>query len=75
MEHCAAHTDFSESGKVSSGGFFSGDGSSRSRFCTVNVTMRGGAVAAMNYVGPTGGLLTPNEQCAFAVANCMPKDN
>ena len=43
---------------------------SSSRFCTVNVTMTNGYVSALNYVGPTGGLLSPNEQCAFVVANC-----
>jgi hypothetical protein len=35
--------------------------------------MTNGAVSAMNYLGPTGGLLTPNEQCAFAVANFVGK--
>ena len=38
--------------------------------CTVNVTMMGGKVKRMNYVGPTGGLLSQNEQCFFTVANC-----
>jgi hypothetical protein len=38
--------------------------------CTVNVTMMDGKVKRMNYVGPTGGLLSQNEQCFFAVANC-----
>jgi outer membrane protein assembly factor BamE (lipoprotein component of BamABCDE complex) len=39
-------------------------------YCTVNVTMTSGRVNRVNYVGPTGGLLTPGEQCAFAVQNC-----
>jgi outer membrane protein assembly factor BamE (lipoprotein component of BamABCDE complex) len=30
--------------------------------CTVNVTMMDGRVSRMNYVGPTGGLLSQNEQ-------------
>jgi len=38
--------------------------------CTVNVTMMDGKVKRMNYVGPTGGLLSQNEQCFFTVANC-----
>src|SRR5262245_25621695 len=38
--------------------------------CTVNVTMMDGKVKRMNYVGPTGGQLSQNEQCFFAVANC-----
>jgi hypothetical protein len=46
-------------------------GTSTTRHCTVNVTLTDGHVNALNYLGPTGGLLTPNEQCAFAVANCV----
>lgn len=40
------------------------------RFCTVNVVMNDGRVSRVNYSGPTGGLLTGGEQCAFAVADC-----
>ncbi len=43
------------------------------RFCTVNVTMVNGRVDRMNYVGPTGGLITQGEQCAFAIENCVKK--
>jgi hypothetical protein len=32
-----------------------------------------GRVSAVNYLGPTGGLLSLNEQCAFAVEQCTPK--
>ncbi len=49
----------------------SGFANAAQRFCTVNVTMTGGRVSRMNYVGPTGGLLTPGEQCAFALQNCV----
>ena len=38
--------------------------------CTTNVTMMDGKVKRMSYVGPTGGLLSQNEQCFFTVANC-----
>ena len=38
--------------------------------CTVNVSMMDGKVKRMNYVSPTGALLSQNEQCFFAVANC-----
>ena len=38
--------------------------------CTVNVTMIDGRVKRMNYVGPTGGQLSQNDECFFAVANC-----
>jgi outer membrane protein assembly factor BamE (lipoprotein component of BamABCDE complex) len=43
---------------------------STQRSCTVNVVMTGGRVSSLNYNGPTGGLITPGEQCAFAVQNC-----
>src|SRR5262249_22432466 len=49
----------------------SGVGFSSRRFCTVNIVMARGAVSAVNYVGPTGGLLTAGEQCAFAIQNCV----
>ena len=52
-------------------GFASGLATTSSRFCTVNVTMMNGSVSRMNYVGPTGGLLTQGEQCAFVVQNCL----
>jgi len=41
------------------------------RYCTVNVAMTDGRVSRINYSGPTGGLLTAGEQCAFAVQSCM----
>ncbi len=41
------------------------------RYCTVNVTISNGAVSGVNYLGPSGGPLSPNEQCAFAVAACV----
>jgi hypothetical protein len=41
------------------------------RFCKVDVVMNGGRVTRLNYRGPTGGLLTKGEQCAFAVENCV----
>jgi hypothetical protein len=46
---------------------------SESRFCTINLVMSGGRVSRVNYVGPTGGLLTRGEQCAFALENCVQK--
>jgi hypothetical protein len=30
-------------------------------------TMAQGRVASVNYLGPTGGLLSPNEQCAVGM--------
>ena len=57
------------SGGSVSGGSFSA--TSSSRFCTVNVVMTKGQVTALNYTGPTGGLLTAGEQCAYAVDACV----
>jgi hypothetical protein len=56
-----------------SNGFASGIGSgvSTSRFCKVDIVMQAQQVARVNYSGPTGGLLTKGEQCAFAVENCL----
>ncbi len=44
---------------------------SRQRFCRINVVMTAGKVSQVNYSGPTGGLLTVGEQCAYAVQNCV----
>jgi hypothetical protein len=50
---------------------FGGTVVSSSRFCNINVVMNKGQVAAINYTGPTGGLLTAGEQCAYAVDACV----
>jgi hypothetical protein len=60
-------TTFSN-GSVSYGNF---SGVSSRRFCQINVVMSGGAVSAVNYQGPTGGLITAGEQCAYAVDACI----
>jgi outer membrane protein assembly factor BamE (lipoprotein component of BamABCDE complex) len=52
-------------------GRFGGTAVSSSRFCNINVVMNKGQVAAINYAGPTGGLLTAGEQCAYAVDACV----
>lgn len=41
------------------------------RYCIVNIVMSNGRVSRLNYSGPTGGILTSGEQCAFAVQNCL----
>jgi hypothetical protein len=56
---------------VGQNGFATGVARSSNRFCIVNVTMVNGSVSRMNYVGPTGGLLTQGEQCAFVLQNCV----
>ena len=56
------------SGTVSSGNF---SGVSSRRFCQINVIISGGAVSTVNYQGPTGGLITAGEQCAYAVDACV----
>jgi hypothetical protein len=58
-------------GNVGRGGGLSAVGVFENGFCTFNVTMVGGSVSRTNYVGPTSDLLAPNEQCAFAVQNCI----
>jgi len=50
---------------------FGGTAVSSSRFCNINIVFAGGQVSAVNYTGPTGGLLTAGEQCAYAVNTCV----
>lgn len=52
------------------GGAFSATAISTQRSCTINVVMTDGRVSNVNYSGPTGGLITGGEQCAYAVQNC-----
>jgi outer membrane protein assembly factor BamE (lipoprotein component of BamABCDE complex) len=40
------------------------------RYCNIDVVMTNGVVSRVNYIGPTGGVLTAGEQCAYAVQNC-----
>jgi hypothetical protein len=48
-----------------------GSSVSTSRFCKVDIVMTAGRVSRVNYSGPTGGLLSRGEQCAYAVENCL----
>lgn len=76
----SSQTNSSLSGQRTQGGGFTANGTATTvslssatatrRFCTVNVVMSDGLVSRINYAGPTGGLLTGGEQCAFAVENC-----
>jgi hypothetical protein len=52
-------------------GFASAFGVTEQRFCKVDIVMTKDVVSEVNYSGPTGGLLTAGEQCAFAVQNCV----
>jgi hypothetical protein len=54
-------------------GWLNGFGSTTtaSRYCKIDVVMVDGRVAHLNYSGPTGGLLSKGEQCAYAVENCL----
>ena len=52
-------------------GRYGGSAVSTNRFCNVNIVFGSGQVSAVNYSGPTGGLLTGGEQCAYAVAGCV----
>jgi outer membrane protein assembly factor BamE (lipoprotein component of BamABCDE complex) len=46
-------------------------GSGSTRYCNINITINVGAVSAVNYQGPTGGLISQGEQCAYAVDACV----
>jgi hypothetical protein len=50
---------------------YGGTAVSSSRFCNINIVFSSGQVSAVNYTGPTGGLLTAGEQCAYAVSPCV----
>jgi hypothetical protein len=50
---------------------FGGTAVSSNRFCNVNIVFASGQVSTVNYTGPTGGLLTAGEQCAYAVSPCV----
>ena len=41
-------------------------------FCLVNVVMADGRVSSIRYQGPTGGALARDEQCSYAVEQCVP---
>jgi hypothetical protein len=48
-----------------------GVGITTRRYCVVSVVMESERVSRVTYSGPTGGLVTEGEQCAFAVRNCL----
>jgi hypothetical protein len=50
---------------------YGGTAVSSSRFCNINIVMKSGHVTVVNYTGPTGGLLTAGEQCAYAIDACV----
>lgn len=50
---------------------YGGSAVASSRFCNINIVFAAGQVSAVNYTGPTGGLLTAGEQCAYAVNSCV----
>lgn len=51
--------------------FTLGDEFYHRRFCNVSIVMMNNRVAKVNYNGPTGGFMTEDEQCAYAVKNCL----
>lgn len=61
----------SSTANIITSSMISGSSYETQRFCTVNIVMQDGRVSRLNYAGPTGGLLTVGEQCAFAVQNCV----
>jgi hypothetical protein len=52
-------------------GRYGGSAVASSRLCNINIVFTGGKVATINYTGPTGGLMTAGEQCAYAVNACV----
>ncbi|MCP3402132.1 MULTISPECIES: hypothetical protein [unclassified Bradyrhizobium] len=56
-----------------SGDRYSATAVSSRRFCKINIVFAGGVVSSVNYSGPTGGVLTAGEQCAYAVDACVVK--
>ena len=50
---------------------YGGTAVASSRFCNINIVMASGRVTTVDYKGPTGGLLTAGEQCAYAVDACV----
>jgi hypothetical protein len=66
----ASATTIADPGRTTISGV--GTAVTRQRSCTVNVTMADGRVNRVNYLGPTGGLLTAGEQCAYVVQACAP---
>jgi len=68
------HTDTQSTASVHGGnGVTSGhqtDVTTR-RYCIVNVAMTAGRVSRVTYTGPSGGLFAADEQCAYAVRNCI----
>lgn len=42
------------------------------RYCLIHVVLKNDRVEAVRYSGPSGGFLTDNEQCAYAIRNCLP---
>ncbi len=75
-DHIATFANASVQSQASGNGAAYGTGSAYGvttrRFCTMNVAFQNAKVSQVNYIGPTGGPLTQNEQCAFAVRNCLP---
>jgi len=68
MSNGAAFTS-QTSGSASTNVF--GVGVSRRLYCAVNIVFMDDRVSKVNYSGPTGVLLAPKEQCAYAVQNCL----
>jgi hypothetical protein len=54
-----------------SGGSQIGVAAYKHRYCDATFELRDGRVAALQYHGRTGGLLTHDEQCAFIVEDCV----
>ena len=63
------------SGMASTSGSSSFFHSTDARYCVINISFRDAHVEAVNFSGPTGGLLTKGSQCVYALENCIrPQD-
>jgi hypothetical protein len=52
------------------GGFFCQSG----RYCEVTFTLQNNVVKKVSYSGNTGGYFSEGEQCAYAIAPCLKKE-
>jgi hypothetical protein len=52
-----------------SGGSVNDNG--RIKYCSINFVMSQGRVSQVSYSGPSGDLIAPHEECAFALQNCL----
>lgn len=70
----AQATAYGSQGYAQAYGSSHSNGISFIKSCNINLVFQNERVAAVNYTGRTGGLITEGEQCAFAVKNCVKEE-